>query len=175
MIEDYSVVHFGSAMFKIIRLLFLAIFCIHFFACVFFAVKSGSAVSPDDVVAFYTSRNVAEDVSAFVFSYSDSRLFYRVRWWWLTAQSSFSLQDLANQYVSTYLQNSASPFKLLCFPAPSPAVCVSSSCAFTMSLQHSRLWDMVCPLVVLSSEFLIQPLFFSTFSFSSCAFPALAP
>jgi hypothetical protein len=67
MIEDYAVVHFGSAMFKIFRLLFLAIFCVHFFACVFFAVKTGSAASADDVVEFYTSRNVAEDVSAFIF------------------------------------------------------------------------------------------------------------
>jgi hypothetical protein len=63
MIEDYSVVYFGYAMFKIFRLLFLALFCVHFFACIFFAVKAGSATSDEDVTAFYTSRNVEEDVS----------------------------------------------------------------------------------------------------------------
>ena len=63
MIEDYAVVHFGSAMFKIFRLLFLAVFCVHFFACIFFAVKTGSAASADEVTAFYTSRHVAQDVS----------------------------------------------------------------------------------------------------------------
>ena len=56
--KDYAVFYFGSALFKIIRLLFIAIFSIHFFACAFYRVKNESAVNPDDVETFYLSRNV---------------------------------------------------------------------------------------------------------------------
>ncbi len=62
-VEDYGVIYLGSAVFKIARLLFIALFSVHFFACLFFKVKIVSANTPDDVTAFYTSRNVAQDVS----------------------------------------------------------------------------------------------------------------
>ncbi len=51
-------------MFKIARLLFIAMFSVHLFACIFFRVKVASASAVEDVAAFYTSKNVAEDVSA---------------------------------------------------------------------------------------------------------------
>jgi len=35
---------------------------IHFFACAFYRVKKESALSPDDVDAFYQSKNVDETV-----------------------------------------------------------------------------------------------------------------
>jgi hypothetical protein len=56
-------IYLGSAIFKIARLLFIAMFSVHFFACLFFRVKIVSASTQDDVVAFYTSKNVAQDVS----------------------------------------------------------------------------------------------------------------
>jgi hypothetical protein len=62
-IEDYAVVYFGSALFKIMRLLFIATFSVHIFACMYFRVKIASALSPDIVSDFYASRDVAEDVS----------------------------------------------------------------------------------------------------------------
>jgi hypothetical protein len=61
-IEDYAVVYFGSAFFKILRLLFIAVFSVHLFACIFFKVKESSATSQDDVLDFYMSRNIAENV-----------------------------------------------------------------------------------------------------------------
>ena len=38
-LEDYAVVFFGSALFKILRLFILAAFSVHFFACLFYRVK----------------------------------------------------------------------------------------------------------------------------------------
>jgi hypothetical protein len=64
MLEDYSVLYFGSAMFKIGRLLLIAMMCVHVFACLFFRVKKESAASPDDVTAFYASKAVDPDVGA---------------------------------------------------------------------------------------------------------------
>jgi hypothetical protein len=64
-VEDYGVIYLGSAVFKIARLLFIAMFSVHFFACIFFRVKIVSAATEDDVIAFYTSKNVAQDVSLF--------------------------------------------------------------------------------------------------------------
>ncbi len=61
--EDYAVVYFGSAVFKMMRLLLLAIFSVHVFACIFYRVKDVSAASREDVIEFYASRDVAEDVS----------------------------------------------------------------------------------------------------------------
>jgi hypothetical protein len=61
-VEDFGVIYLGSASFKIARLLFVAMFSVHIFACIFFRVKIVSATSPEDVSTFYTSRNVAEDV-----------------------------------------------------------------------------------------------------------------
>ena len=62
--EDYGVVYLGSAIFKIARLTFIALFFVHLFACIFYRVKETTADSPEDVVAFYTSKNVEADVSA---------------------------------------------------------------------------------------------------------------
>jgi hypothetical protein len=62
MLEDYAVLYFGSAMFKIGRLLLIAMMCVHVFACVFYRVKKESAASPDDVTAFFASRAVDPDV-----------------------------------------------------------------------------------------------------------------
>jgi hypothetical protein len=63
MAEDYAVVYLGSAVFKIARLLIVAIFSVHFFACIFFRVKVNSAASEADVVEFYVSRDIQENVS----------------------------------------------------------------------------------------------------------------
>ena len=62
-VEDYGVIYLGSAVFKIARLLFIAMFSVHMFACIFFRVKVASAFTPEDVTVFYTSKNVPEDVS----------------------------------------------------------------------------------------------------------------
>jgi hypothetical protein len=51
------VLYFGSAVFKIARLLFVAMSCVHVFACVFYRVKKESA-SVEDVNQFFISRNV---------------------------------------------------------------------------------------------------------------------
>jgi hypothetical protein len=67
------VVYFGSSLFKILRLLIIAIFSIHLFACIFYRVKETSALSPDDVTEFYISRNAADDVS--LSEYALLRLF----------------------------------------------------------------------------------------------------
>ena len=60
--EDYAVVYFGSSLFKILRLLFIAIFSVHFFACIFYRVKEVSARSPDDVMEFYVAKNADQVV-----------------------------------------------------------------------------------------------------------------
>jgi hypothetical protein len=70
-IEDYAVVYFGSSLFKILRLLVIAIFSVHFFACIFYRVKEVSAESSDDVVDFYVSRH-ADEVVRFI-DWSSSR------------------------------------------------------------------------------------------------------
>jgi hypothetical protein len=62
-VEDYGVIYLGSPVFKIARLLFIAMFSVHLFACIFFRVKVVSAFAAEDVATFYTSRNVAENVS----------------------------------------------------------------------------------------------------------------
>jgi hypothetical protein len=56
-------VYFGSAAFKISRLLFIAMFSVHMFACIFYRVKEASTPNVDEVVEFYTSKNIGEDVS----------------------------------------------------------------------------------------------------------------
>jgi hypothetical protein len=67
-LEDYVVVHIGSAVFKVLRLLIVASFSVHLFACMFFRVKVMSAVTKEDVVDFYSSRGIDEDVSLIFFS-----------------------------------------------------------------------------------------------------------
>ncbi len=66
--EDYGVIYLGSAVFKIARLLFIAMFSVHLFACIFFRVKVATAFASEDVAAFYTTKNVAEDVSELFYS-----------------------------------------------------------------------------------------------------------
>jgi hypothetical protein len=61
-VEDYGVIYLGSAVFKIARLLFIAMFSVHMFACIFFRIKIVGAFAPEDVTVFYTSKNVPEDV-----------------------------------------------------------------------------------------------------------------
>jgi hypothetical protein len=61
-IEDYVVLYFGSSVFKIARLLFVALLSVHFFACIFYRVKNESAASSEDVEAFYSSRGVDSNV-----------------------------------------------------------------------------------------------------------------
>jgi hypothetical protein len=62
-VEDYGVIYLGSPVFKIARLLFVAMFSVHLFACIFFRVKVSSASKPEDVAIFYTSKNVPDNVS----------------------------------------------------------------------------------------------------------------
>jgi hypothetical protein len=56
------VIYLGSAVFKIARLLFIAMFSVHMFACIFYRVKIIGAIGPEEVTAFYTTKNVPEDV-----------------------------------------------------------------------------------------------------------------
>ena len=42
-VEDYAVVYFGAALFKIVRLLVIATFTVHLFACIFYRVKVRAA------------------------------------------------------------------------------------------------------------------------------------
>ena len=62
-VEDYGVIYLGSAVFKIARLLFIAMFSVHMFACIFYRIKIVSAYAAEDVTLFYTSKNVPVDVS----------------------------------------------------------------------------------------------------------------
>jgi hypothetical protein len=62
MLEDYAVLYFGSAIFKIARLLFIALLCVHFFACIYYRVKRDTTHNPEDVEAFYNSKYVDQDV-----------------------------------------------------------------------------------------------------------------
>ena len=81
----------GSPVFKIARLLFVAMFSIHLFACIFYLVKNSSAVMPEDVAAFYSSKNVEENVGAKLYQV-DLLVSYLI----------FFMQDLAGKYVSYY-------------------------------------------------------------------------
>jgi hypothetical protein len=67
-IEDYAVLYCGSAMFKIGRLLLIAMMSVHLFACVFFRVKKESATSLDDVDLFYSSKGLDPNVRKLPFS-----------------------------------------------------------------------------------------------------------
>jgi hypothetical protein len=58
-------IYLGSPVFKIARLLFIAMFSVHLFACIFFRVKIASATTPEDVTSFYTSKNVDKDVCTY--------------------------------------------------------------------------------------------------------------
>ena len=62
-LQDYAVLYFGWAMFKIARLLFIAMLCVHLFACIYYRVKRDTTHTPDDLEAFYESKYVEHDVS----------------------------------------------------------------------------------------------------------------
>ena len=57
------VLYFGSSMFKIARLLFVALLSVHFFASAFYRVKNECSKSQDDIDIFYISRGVDPKVS----------------------------------------------------------------------------------------------------------------
>ena len=44
------------------RLVFIAMLCVHFFACILYRVKKETSPNPDDVIAFYESRYVDIEV-----------------------------------------------------------------------------------------------------------------
>jgi hypothetical protein len=83
------VIYLGSPVFKIARLLFVAMFSVHLFACIFYLVKNSSAFAPEDVATFYTSKNVEESVSANLCQF-DILVSYMI----------FFMQDLGGKYVS---------------------------------------------------------------------------
>ena len=62
-LQDYVILYFGTVVFKIGRLVAIAILSIHCFACAFYRVKIESAASPEDVDGFYLSRGVEPTVS----------------------------------------------------------------------------------------------------------------
>ncbi len=92
--EDYTVVYLGAALFKILRLLLVGAFSVHFFACVFYRVKIVSAESSDEVSLFYSSRKVQEDVKFLPLNdWFQMRSYKPEKWLWICCQ------DLMNQYV----------------------------------------------------------------------------
>jgi hypothetical protein len=62
LLEDYAIVYCGDTLFKVVRLILVGAFSVHFFACIFFRVKIVSAHTEEDVTNFYTSRNIEPDV-----------------------------------------------------------------------------------------------------------------
>ena len=66
MVEDYAVVFFGSAAFKMLRIFVVAAFSVHLFACIFYRVKDNNQ-DRDSVAVFYESREANFDVSLFEF------------------------------------------------------------------------------------------------------------
>ena len=65
LVEDFAVVYFGDTLFKALRLAVLGASSVHFFACIFYRVKILSAKSEEDVIAFYNSRDIDENVSLY--------------------------------------------------------------------------------------------------------------
>ncbi len=131
--EDYGVIYLGSAIFKIARLLFIAMFSVHLFACIFFKVKVATALASEDVDLFYTSRNIAVDVSKLLFySIRIRKLIHSILIW----------QDLAQQYVSSIFLKSISQ-SLVCHCLFLYNIAFCSWYASIMFLQHSQQWDMV--------------------------------
>ncbi len=110
-------IYLGSPVFKIARLLFVAMFSVHLFACIFFRVKISSAFAPGDVTTFYTSKNVAEDVS------SDLDLENSVLHALHALLAKFYfLQDLGEQYVSLFFKYFVQMISLCIFHPMSVAV-----------------------------------------------------
>ena len=88
--RDYIVLNLGSASFKIGRLLFIALLCVHLFACAFYRVKKESALSQEDVDAFYEEKGVDPKVCEIFLNASLAVLLKR---------RHFFLQDLPKSYV----------------------------------------------------------------------------
>ena len=114
-LEDYAVVYFGSPLFKILRLLVIAIFSIHLFACVFYRVKEISAESHEDVEAFYAAKNVDGDVSLIQWHKPHFPAFYSICFQYYTAllfsvsySSKVKLKLTTYVCVSTWLWQSIS-------------------------------------------------------------------
>jgi hypothetical protein len=61
-VEDYAVAYFGSACFKMFRLIAVGGFIVHTFACVFYRVKLQA--EPSAIIDFYQSRDVEMHVSS---------------------------------------------------------------------------------------------------------------
>ena len=61
-VEDYSIIIFGPAFFKVLRLLIIAMMGVHYGACIFFRVKLETAQNEHDVIEFYSSRQVGPEV-----------------------------------------------------------------------------------------------------------------
>ncbi len=85
--------YFGSAIFKIARLLFIFMLCVHIFACIYYRVKLDTTLNPNDVEEFYASNNVSQNVSSST-SFPLLALCYSalIRAFWLW-------QELARAYV----------------------------------------------------------------------------
>ena len=108
LIEDYVVLSMGMAFYKILRLLLLALMCVHVFACLFYRVKKESAISQDDVEGFYHSRNsnstVLETTNSLGFAYLETTdmIFWWYFWCMYDPVKCVSEQDLPSAYVSSY-------------------------------------------------------------------------
>ena len=62
-VEDYAILYFGPAFFKITRLLVVVGLSVHFFTCIFYRVKIVSADDSDEVTSFYVTHDVDPSVS----------------------------------------------------------------------------------------------------------------
>jgi hypothetical protein len=96
------------AFYKILRLLLLALMCVHVFACLFYRVKKESALSQDDVEGFYHSRNsnstVLETTNSLGFAFLETTdmIFWLHFWCMHHPVKCVSEQDLPSAYVSSY-------------------------------------------------------------------------
>ena len=79
-LQDYVVLYFGSSVYKIARLLVIAMISVHLFACAFYRVKKESADNPEDVDSFYESRNVLSTVCCIIVTLYTNWLNYLCRY-----------------------------------------------------------------------------------------------
>ena len=103
------VLYFGPAIFKISRLLVIAMSCVHIFACVFYRVKKESAENIEAMEQFYSSRNVDPNVSIDLTLHSAPHILY-FELIFAVSSCSFNssiwsevelcVQDLGQTYVS---------------------------------------------------------------------------
>jgi hypothetical protein len=110
-VEDYGVVYLGSAIFKIARLTFIALFFVHLFACIFYRVKETSAESPEDVAAFYSAKRANVSFTSWSLGGMVSFQFqtgtycnlvrFKVQFTDALLLRMLRMQDLPSQYVRT--------------------------------------------------------------------------